>query len=412
MAEKYHFELDKDLQSDSLPPFYLALSNNGIDLEDNTKVKMYEKHSNHTRTFVAHAETPLEFVGSSIHDSLSSGTQYFVGIVEQNSKRIRVFPTPLLHMQRVLKRDKEEAIEENEMESTKEDLSNVRAQRVALGSAFGTKKAKKMFDSVSKNKIDVEILENTATVLSSSVHAANETMNSQQSEKQKSKKESLSPLPPYDLNAQKPVLIYPLQKMLKKELLEELKLITDAFSGNPADASRKFQALFNEPPLCPSDILSQNKPVALFFHFTARLLQMDKRSPLSIETLSKFLNCSERMAYLLLDCLFPSSSSGHSSSSFSSTKHKLTPQSTLRISLHTIVASLHMMNFRVSIQFLSEALKLSTTLISKYVKQCGCHIESGSGSSYAKHLGLCYAVLKAPVVFPDMNSSYKRMGPG
>lgn len=399
MSERYTIRLDSNACHDSIPPFYVTLTS-GVDLPLDATFDIYEKltpsHTIPNRSFVAHTDKPLEFVGTSIHDSISSGTKYYVGLVNKTTKLVNLFPTSLLHMERVLKRDLEDD-EENEENNTN---SNQREQRVALGSTFGTKKAKKMLDSVQKNRIQADALEETASVLSKSVTDATDSMQSRRlSHKQSDNGPDLPLLPRYNDQAQKPVDVYPRKFLFPPELERELSALAEPLKGLTSDAVRKFHARFNEPPLCPPEFLCQGSPLALYYHFLAKLLQINRRQYLTADAVSQFLGCSDRVAHLLVTCLFVHPKS----SSHASPKQRLTPHLKLRVTFFAIVTGLHMYGFSINPTFLGDTLKISPTAAGKYARQCGCLLEYGEKAS--KVQSNLKAVLKAPLVLPDLQHS-------
>ncbi|KAI9173111.1 DNA-directed RNA polymerase I subunit rpa49 [Blastocladiella emersonii ATCC 22665] len=344
--------------------------------------------------------------------------QYMVGLVNRKTGRVRLVPSPVVHVEPKYKTVVATAAE-------RVDKSRIVAARNALGEAFGNKKAKTAIRAIEKNRINADALDVAAGELQANVTESLEFIPT--AEELAADAELDNPLPPYDITTDDVAEIYPvaslfpgaLRRLLDEwckavfaaknqaqvdEMLAELGI--GAPEGETAAGARQTYAERELKTLVVKKKANGKRDtlrasLSLLAVLLTRMAQVSDRDLKSLSALASSLRAPANMA-LELQRAF----ADKVAVSGTRVKYAMTPRAKTRVQCFALAALLHLQSFQLSTADVAKDFATAPKNIALLACSMGCKATSLSAAQLAQ-MGTAdlasrssRVTLEAPLKFP------------
>ncbi|KAJ2079771.1 DNA-directed RNA polymerase I subunit rpa49 [Coemansia sp. RSA 988] len=371
-----------------------------------------KKQSN--RCIVVSETEKVEYVGQNFEDNklLLKGCKYLVGVHDKASGTVTFRKAPYVRVNPVVKSMK------GSLGVPDRDItSRVAEARNELGEEFGSKKRKSQLRAEERNKIDINTVQDSKSIIEASIELRSSSMPTAQTIK--AQEDIGRPVPKYNPTTTEVSEIYDMEDLLPKEVSGYIDVTAFVKAKDPNEYRKLLpsRSMFVEKKI--QRVLEHEKPDVLqlrrllyllyLMRFTALPRSKIQRREDCLET----LKCSPEVAQILFD-RFAECVAG-SVNPDGSPVYTKTPAAESRLICHICVLMLSVNNWIMYPAELAADLSIPSKKAEKYLASVGCKLESvTAGEISAQTMNKLVrsgagkkALLKAPIKFPKA-SKYRR----
>lgn len=255
--------------------------------------------------------------------------------------------------------------------------------RNQLGTAFGTKKAKKALTDLEKNKIDADKLQDYESAIIDNIKVTTESLPTR--EKREEQLSGERPIPPFDLEATDPQNAYPLEGIIPQREWDAIRVNAILRETDEKKRSSMFAVQSSDYvfPRVDAAISAQGtdaeKRVKMLYYVSLLLALYSNRRINNKQMLTEKLGNPPEILINGLIARFAVSKAGQ----FGKTKDRsfaIDPACENKLLCYLLALTLHVDGFAVDINPLGYELSLKPSKVAELFKALGCNVKPMSAS--------------------------------